>query len=259
MKIGIFDSGVGGLTILHKALRELPGEDYLYYADIAHVPYGTKDKEEVRQYVFDAVSFLADKGVKAIVLACNTATSVAVADLRAKYDIPIIGMEPALKPAVVGKEDENKRVLVTATSLTLREEKMQRLIEKWDTNRTADLLSLGELVGFAEKEDYDSPALLEYLNGKFSRFDMSLYETLVLGCTHFIYFKGAIAKIIPDSIQIIDGNEGTVRQLQRELENAGALGGGSGDFEYYHSGVKVTDTAITEKYARMLERLDYIQ
>ena len=124
MKIGFFDSGIGGLTVLSEALKRLPHHEYLYYADTEHAPYGKRPKEEVLMYVLEAVDFLVQQGAQMIVIACNTATSIAITTLREKYDIPIIGMEPAVKPAIECVSDGSKRVLVTATPLTLKEEKM---------------------------------------------------------------------------------------------------------------------------------------
>ena len=124
MAIAVFDSGIGGLSVLSQARQRLPKKDYVYYADTKNVPYGVKSKEEVLGYVNEAAEFLLGLGnIEALVLACNTATSVAAASLRSKYDIPILGMEPAVKPAVTA--DKVHRILVTATPLTLREEKMQ--------------------------------------------------------------------------------------------------------------------------------------
>ena len=120
MRIGFFDSGIGGLTVLSEALKRLPNHEYLYYADTQHAPYGPKPKEEVREYVFHAIDFLVDEGAEIIVIACNTATSIAVAELREKYSIPIIGMEPAVKPAIEHVANSSKRVLVTATPLTCK-------------------------------------------------------------------------------------------------------------------------------------------
>ena len=100
MRIAIFDSGIGGITVLAEALKQLPQEDYVYYADTLHVPYGEKTKQQVRNYIFKAVDFLAGTGIKALVVACNTATSIAVNDLRQRHSFPVIGMEPAVKPAV---------------------------------------------------------------------------------------------------------------------------------------------------------------
>ena len=127
MKVGIFDSGIGGITVLKTAIERLPQVEYIYYSDNLHVPYGTKPKEEVVGYVKDVVRFLVDEGVDAILIACNTATSVAVNELRRMYDIPIIGMEPAVKLAL--DDNESGKVLVTATPLSLKEEKYKNLIK----------------------------------------------------------------------------------------------------------------------------------
>ena len=131
MRIAFFDSGIGGLTVLHQAKKLMPQEDYLYYADTDHVPYGSKTKEEIRRYVEEAVDFIAAQDVKALVVACNTATSVAIQSLRARYSFPILGMEPAVKPAVKNIA-VSKRVLVTATPVTLREQKLHDLLLQVD-------------------------------------------------------------------------------------------------------------------------------
>ncbi|NLA86278.1 MAG: glutamate racemase, partial [Clostridiales bacterium] len=114
MVIGLFDSGVGGITVLSEARKTIKNADFFYYADTKNVPYGTKTKEEVRGYVLNAADFLVSRGAGILVVACNTATSVAIEDLRQKYSIPVIGMEPAVKPAVENHKD--KRILVTATA-----------------------------------------------------------------------------------------------------------------------------------------------
>ena len=150
VRIAFFDSGIGGLTVLHQAIKQMPQEDYLYYADTDHVPYGRKTKEEIRQYVQEAVDFIATQDVKALVVACNTATSVAIQSLRARYSFPILGMEPAVKPAVRNAVI-SKRVLVTATPVTLREQKLQDLLFQVDQNHKTDLLPLPKLVELAER------------------------------------------------------------------------------------------------------------
>ena len=128
MKIGFFDSGIGGITVLNEAIKQLPNEDYIYFADTDNTPYGVKPKDEVKKYILAAIDFIYAKGVDAIVIACNTATSIAIEDLREKYNIPILGMEPAVKPAIEKNHSTNKRVLVTATPLTLKEEKLKNLM-----------------------------------------------------------------------------------------------------------------------------------
>ncbi|MBQ1614766.1 MAG: aspartate/glutamate racemase family protein, partial [Selenomonas sp.] len=138
MKIAFFDSGMGGLSVLHHAMKVLPHEQFVFYADEDNVPYGTKTKEQVQDYVDKAFRFLLKQDVKAIVVACNTATSVAVAKMRSLYDVPIIGMEPAAKKAL--DMDGTKRVLVTATPITVKGRKMELLIEKVDKDHLVDRL-----------------------------------------------------------------------------------------------------------------------
>lgn len=258
MKIGFFDSGIGGITVLHEALKMLPNEDYIYYADTANVPYGPKPKDEVKMHIFNAVDFIMNQGVKAIVIACNTATSVAIEDLRAKYSIPIIGMEPAVKPAVEKNENIHKRVLVTATALTLKEEKLKNLITRLDNEQIVDLLPLPGLVKFAEGFEFNEESVLPYLQEELSRFDLNKYGTIVLGCTHFTLFKDMFRKILPQDIDIIDGNVGTVNHLKRTLEQLNSINEGSGNITFFNSGVKAEDETVLNLYSKLFQRLDDI-
>ena len=154
MKIGIFDSGIGGLSVLYEAMQLLPHEQFIYYADEKHVPYGEKTREEIIGYVDEIIQFMIDHDCKAIVIACNTATSAAVALMRKKYDIPIIGMEPAVKKAV--DLYGNQKVLVCATPITVKGKKMLDLVERVDKDHLVDLVALPKLVRFAEKQEFNS-------------------------------------------------------------------------------------------------------
>jgi glutamate racemase len=246
--IGFFDSGVGGITVLKDAIRLLPGEDYLYYADSGNVPYGEKKSEEVGQCVLEAASFLIRKGIKALVIACNTATSVAASQLRSLYNIPIIGMEPAVKPAVK-KNGEGQRVLVIATPLTLSENKFKNLVETLDGNKVVDFIPAPELVEYAECGMFSSPALLGYIEKLFSHMDLSKYGALVLGCTHYIYFRDVFRKILPRSVDIIDGNEGTVRNLRNKLENCYMLNPGcKGSVSYFVTSNRAANPDEEERF-----------
>ncbi|HCB93111.1 MAG TPA: glutamate racemase, partial [Selenomonas sp.] len=215
MKIAFFDSGIGGLSVLHHAMRVLPNESFVFFADEDHVPYGTKTREEVMGFVDEAFGFLTGLGVDAIVVACNTATSVAVQEMRSRYDIPIIGMEPAAKRAL--DLYGNRRVLVTATPITVKGRKLRLLMENVDKHKLVDLLPLPRLVEFAEKQEFDSEAVREYLAHAFSSYDFSEYSSLVLGCTHFNYFKDVMRSLLPEHVKFVDGNEGTVKELIRRL------------------------------------------
>jgi len=255
LKIGIFDSGIGGVTVLHQALKQLPNEDYIYYADTQNVPYGEKPKEEVKRYIFEAVDFIARQGVKAVVIACNTATSVAVEDLRAKYAFPVLGIEPAVKPAVQASEAMGKRVLVLATSLTLKEKKFHDLVDRIDSHAIVDKLPLPNLVQFAERYQFQEDDVIRYLEDQLTPFDLKQYGTVVLGCTHFPFFKAAIRKLFPDDVVLMDGSVGTVKHLKRVLEASGQTGDGTGQVTFYTSGVKVEDGVLLSQYHRLLEML----
>lgn len=221
MKIGFFDSGIGGLTVLGHALKILPFADYIYYADIEHVPYGEKTKSEVRQYVQKAMNYMAEIKVDAVVIACNTATSVADMKLRKNYSFPIIGMEPAVKPAVAYCKEIGKKVLVLATSLTLREEKFNQLVHKLDVTDMVDTLALGGLVKFAEKFEFDTVAVNQYLQKEFSALEMTHYGAVVLGCTHFPLFKKLLQQSFTDETVFFDGSAGTITHLADILTQKG--------------------------------------
>lgn len=244
--IGFFDSGIGGLTVLHEALKVLPNEHYIYFSDGDNAPYGTRPKEEVRELVLKAVEFIANQHIKALVVACNTATSVAIEDLRRLYDFPIIGMEPAVKPAVMS--GSRKRVLVFATELTLKEEKFKNLVASVDKNQVVDYLPLQELVMFAERFEFDEAKIVPYLQAKLSGLDLSKYGAVVLGCTHFLFFKKFMQQVLPPEIQIIDGNLGTVNNLKNKL--GGNLNDGPGNVSYFLSG-KPMEAAPFERYLKM--------
>lgn len=214
--IAIFDSGVGGLTVLHRALEFMPHESYLYYADSANVPYGTKSKSEVARHVKVAVENMMRYPLKAILLACNTATSICAEMLRQEYDIPIIGMEPAVKPAV--SEGDPRKVLVLATELTLREQKYQELIQRLGASEIVDALPMQDLVDYAEEFDFESPRLKRYIRNSFQDINWEEYHSVVLGCTHFLYFKAIMSSFIPGHIQFVDGHMGTLKQLSKHIE-----------------------------------------
>jgi glutamate racemase len=254
MLIGFFDSGVGGITVLHNALQELPNADYIYYADTENVPYGPKTVAQVKEYVMDAAEFIIGRGVDVLVVACNTATSVAIDDLRRKYKIPIIGMEPAVKPAVENHKD--KRILVTATALALKLDKLKKLITKLDCEDIVDLLPLPGLVRFAEDGAFGDKKVLPYLREELAPFDMKEYQTVVLGCTHFIYFRRAFRSLLGGEIELIDGNRGTVTRLVKTLQELNAPMDGSGKITWYQSGVEVKDEAALGNFAALLKRLD---
>ena len=259
MKIGIFDSGIGGLSLLNEALQRLPRAEFIYYADVDHVPYGEKSPEEILEFSEKAMDFLIKEGARAVVIACNTATSVAVKDLREKYEaepysLPIIGMEPAVKLAL--DSFENGRILAAATPVTVKGKKLFQLIEKYDKERRTDTLPLPGLVRLAEEGLFGTEEADDYIKGVLSNYDLSEYSALVLGCTHFNYFKDSFRRILPPSVRIIDGVDGTVRRLISRLQ--GEETNGLGGVEFYESGRKVENKERFLSLLRILSEMEKI-
>ncbi len=211
-QIGVFDSGVGGISVLAALEALLPGERFLYYGDTLNAPYGTKTEEEVFRCVSAVFSHLLEANVKAVVIACNTATAVAAQRLRSAYpELPIVAMEPALKPAALLRG--SGRILVLATPMTLRLEKFHRLMDTWgDAADPVPCPGLMELV-----ENRDEAAAEAYLRRILSGCRAPL-DAVVLGCTHYVYLRPVLQRLLPPQTAILDGNDGTARQLRRVLE-----------------------------------------
>lgn len=256
MRIGIFDSGIGGLSVLHHAMKKMPGTEFIYYADEKHVPYGEKTVEEIKGYIEEILDFLISKGVDAIVIACNTATSVATKEFRAGYPVPIVGMEPAVKKAVELYQHTGKRILVAATPVTIAGNKLHNLLERVDKENEVDLLPLPKLVRFAERGEFESREVEEYLQEEMKDLNLEEYAAVVLGCTHFNYFKESFRKVFPEHIQFIDGNEGTVNQLMRVTKKAYPSKEKT-KVVYYYSGNEVTEEERSEieNYMRQLDKV----
>ena len=231
--IAIFDSGIGGLTFLKMARKRLPHENFIYYADTDNVPYGTRSLDQVRTLVENAVNFLSRQDLKALVLACNTATSAAAEVLRQRYDFPILGMEPAVKPALSASGP--RKVLLFSTSLTMRLGKLRQLIEELHGTDLVTTRAFDELVLAAESFDFASATVEELIKAKLAGLDLNEFGAVVLGCTHFIYFRQAFEAILPRHIQIIDGNLGTLNNLVHTIAPLG-LSSTGGSLSFYSSG-----------------------
>ncbi len=252
MKIAIYDSGIGGMTVLHEALKILPNEEYIYYSDCKNAPYGTKDRETVLKLISDSVDFIAGQNIDALVVACNTATSVAISFLRARYSFPILGMEPAVKPAV--ERGGSRKILVIATELTLKEEKFYNLIQRVGNEALIDPLPAPGLVEFAEKCIFDSATVKTYLSEILSNRNLSEYGTVVLGCTHFPFFRPVISDIFGGEVAILDGGEGTVRHLVTVLGRTKELPRSEKrpQIVFYNSGELVLDPERYNEYLDIL-------
>ena len=254
MKIGMFDSGMGGLVLLHKAMQTYSAEEYIYYADLDNVPYGEKTNEQIVSYAMAAAGFMAEQGCDAIVVACNTATSVSIDTLRNTFTIPIIGVEPAVKPAVTHKG--HLKAIVMATPVTVREAKLHDLIQSLDAQDDVTLLAMPELVRITEREDFASDNAKNYILERLAGIDLDEYSDLVLGCTHFNFFKDAFRAVLPLSTALIDGVEGTVNNLVSKT--AGLPHGKVREAEYYVSG-RAADSKRLEILHERLEEMEKIK
>lgn len=219
LPVGVFDSGLGGLSVLQTMVRVLPHEDFIYYGDTANAPYGTKDARVVQKLVERVADELLQRGIKALVIACNTATGAAAASLRKRLTIPVVGMEPALKPASLLRQ--NGLVLVLATPVTLQSEKYQALYARYGEGSVS--LPCPGLMDFVERGELDSPALDAYLQALLAPYQNQPIDAAVLGCTHYAFLRAAIARHLPKDTIIINGNQGTARQLKRMLEQTDRL------------------------------------
>lgn len=219
--IGVFDSGMGGISVLGELLRHMPTENFIYYGDSANAPYGVRTTEELIDLSINVSEYLVEQGVKAIVVACNTATSAAIKALREKYSIPIIGMEPALKPAVENTVDG--RVAVMATEVTLREKKFAKLMERLDASTAIDKVPCPELVPLVERGQVNGPEVESAIRMCFKDVEMLNVKSVVLGCTHYVFLKDAVRSVLGENVQIFDGNFGTVRHLKHKLEQLDQL------------------------------------
>lgn len=217
--IGLLDSGLGGIGVLGEALRQLPNEDYVYYGDTANAPYGDKAPEEVLGLVHQAVERLIELRCKSIVIACNTATSVSAGKLRQELDLPIIGMEPALKPA--SQLPGGGKILVMATRVTLALPKFQALMAQY--GRDAVPVPCPGLMECVERGELEGPKVTALLRQLLGPWLSQPVKAVVLGCTHYPFLRKTIAALFPAGTPLIDGNAGSVRQLRRRLEEQDLL------------------------------------
>ena len=219
LPVAVMDSGVGGLCVLREIRRILPCEELLYFGDSAYAPYGEREPRELTVHILQEAERLLQES-KALVLACNTATALAAEELRRRYpDVPIVGMEPALKPAL--GVCENPRVLVLATALTLKEGKFAELAEKYGKNATVLPLSASEIVRLVESGAENAPETDGYLRELLSPYRDHVPDAVVLGCTHFPFVKEKILRALGKDIPVFDGVRGTARQLYRLLAENG--------------------------------------
>ncbi len=220
--VGVFDSGLGGISVLHTLMEYMPEEDYIFYGDSANAPYGTRSDEEVCALSEHVFNILLKKGAKAILIACNTATSAAAKKLRLQYpELPIVGMEPALKPAA--ENHKGGRIVVMATPVTLRRPKFAKLMARYAEESDIISLPCPDIVSYIEEGRLHDPELEDYVRERFEEIGGRPVDAVVLGCTHFPFAADIIQKAAGPQAVLYDGNLGTSRELRRRMERFGLL------------------------------------
>ena len=218
--IGIFDSGIGGTSIWKEIHQLLPNENTIYLADSKNAPYGQKTKEEIIQLSCKNTELLLEQGCKIIVVACNTATTNAIKELRAKYNVPFIGIEPAIKPAA--NQTETETIGILATKGTLNSELFNKAVETYSNVKIIEQIGFG-LVQLIEEGKMESEEMTGLLNDYLKPMVEANIDYLVLGCTHYPYLIPQIKKIIPEHIKIIDSGAAVAKQTKKVLEKNNLL------------------------------------
>ena len=249
--IAVFDSGLGGISVLRHLRRLMPGERYLYFGDSANAPYGSRSTEEVRALTLAAAEkLMARKPLKALVLACNTATAAAVKDLRSRYpELIVIGIEPALK--VAADHYPGGRIGVMATEVTLREEKFDTLLNRFHENCTVTKIPMPGLVQLVEAGKTGTPEMKTLLQNLLAPY-IGRLDAVVLGCTHYPLAAKDISEVLGETVVLLEGGDGTARETRRRLRNAGLLEEGCGELIMENS--KNDPELIRRAYALLEER-----
>jgi glutamate racemase len=238
LPIGVFDSGLGGLSVLSHLVEELPNENFIYLGDVARLPYGTKSPSVVRRYVRTCVRFMEDQGVKMIVIACNTATATALEAVRQQCKVPIFGViEPGVRAAVA--VTRAKRVLVLATEATVRSESYLREFQKQAPEVSVEQLACPLLVPLAEEGWFDHEVTVSVLNHYLARVRDREYDTLVFGCTHYPLLEKSFRKVVGEKHYLIHSADVLTQEVKSLLheQKAGNSAGTKGSLRFYSTDV----------------------
>lgn len=233
--IGVFDSGVGGLSVLREIRARLPRESLLYLADSGHVPYGEKSAEFIRERCRSIAGFLLEQGAKALVVACNTATAAGIAELRSLYpQVPVVGMEPAVKPAA--QATRSGVVGVLATTGTLKSARFAALLDRFASDVRVVMQPCPGLVERIEAGELRSPATRALLAGFVEPLLAQGCDTLILGCTHYPFIKPVLADMLPAGINLIDTGAAVARRVEGVLAECDLLGDGPAQERFWSTG-----------------------
>ena len=246
----IFDSGVGGISVLREMVKVMPHEDFVFFGDSVNSPYGTKPRDVVQKLTITNVKRFLDKGIKGCAIACNTATSAAVSEMREIFpDLPLVGIEPAVKPAV--EKHPGGRILVLATPITIEGDKLKRQIDLYKEKAEIIPLACPGLMEFVEGGHTDSPELMDYLENLLKDYIENPVDAFVTGCTHYPFVAKQIQKVLGGA-ECFDGANGTARELARRLGEAGLLKeSGEGSVRFFSSDESEAKIEQCEKLFKM--------
>lgn len=261
--VGVIDSGVGGLSVLKHLQSLLPQEHYIYAADSLYAPYGSRSSEAILARCQSVTTFLLEHDIKALVVACNTATVAAIQVLRKQYDLPIIGMEPAVKPAAAATK--NGRIGILATTGTLKSAQFAALLDTYGQHVQVFTQACEGLVECVERGELISESTLDLLRRYCAPLQQAEIDTIVLGCTHYPFLKPAIEQIVGKHITLIDTGAAVAKQLARRLSEAGLLRDASHDrtvidgFTFYSNSERADVASIVEILCEQNQNIEIIQ
>lgn len=244
LPIGIFDSGLGGVSVLRECVRILPHEDFLYFGDDLNAPYGTRSEDEIRELSIACADFLCGMGCKLIVVACNTATSVAIQMIRDRHSIEVVSMEPAVKPA--SEKHAHGAIAVFATPATLHQRRYRLLVERLGLEKRVRDIACADLAGLIEKGDPESDEVRTYIRGRMGQLkDAGPVSSIVIGCTHYTFVSHVIEEearaAIEGACEVFDGVYGTARRVRQLLVRDNLLSAREepGEIRFFSSGGEV--------------------
>lgn len=234
--IGVFDSGLGGLSIAREIRRRLPDEDVVYLADSAHTPYGGRPLDEIRDLSVAMADALVRRGAKLVVVACNTASGAAIEEVRERFALPVVGLEPAVKPAA--QESRTRRIAVLATPATLQTERFHRLIDNHGADVEVLKIACPGFVELVEEGELDGERAMREVSEVLAPVLAEGVDEVVLGCTHYPFLRGAIARVLGPEVEILDSGVAVARQVERVLlgHDLRRPGGGGGRLDLFTTG-----------------------
>ncbi|MCL6593192.1 MAG: glutamate racemase [Alicyclobacillus sp.] len=238
LPIGVFDSGIGGLTVVREIRKQLPDERVIYFGDTARCPYGDRDPDEIRSFSIQVCDFLREQGVKLLVVACNTATAAALPDLQARYDVPVVGVvRPGARAAV--QASKSLRIGIIGTAVTVASGAYDQAVREFVSSAEVYSLACPEFVPLVERGEWDGPRVRKVVQQRLLPLAATPMDTLILGCTHYPLLQPVIQDVLGPRVRLISSAEETAREVQAILRESGlerTSVTGTAEYWFYTSG-----------------------